>query len=144
MTNQKITKKLTLGPLPASKKIYVQSENFADVKVAMRQIALSEKSENKNFTVYDCSGIYTDQNFLDKIDLNKGLPRLRQQWILERDDVEFYQGRAVKPQDNGILIAGAKPSAPEFDLSEFKPLRAKSDKKPTQMAYARAGIITKE
>ncbi|MDX2083521.1 MAG: phosphomethylpyrimidine synthase ThiC, partial [Rickettsiales bacterium] len=67
-----------------------------------------------------------------------------QQWILERDDVEFYQGRDVKPQDNGILIAGAKPSAPEFDLSEFKPLRAKSGKKPTQMAYARAGIITKE
>jgi phosphomethylpyrimidine synthase len=144
MTNQKITKKLTLGPLPASKKIYVSSPNFADVKVAMRQIALSEKSENKNFVVYDPSGLYTDQDFLDKIDLNKGLPRLRQNWILERGDVEFYQGRDVKPEDNGVTAIGAKPSAPEFDLSEFKPLCAKAGKKPTQMAYARAGIITKE
>lgn len=144
MTNQKITKKLTLGPLPASKKIYVQSERFADVKVAMREIALSEKSENKSFTVYDPSGVYSDQNFLDKIDLNKGLPKLRAQWIMERGDVEEYQGRVVKPEDNGVTALGAKPSAPEFDLSDFRPLRAKEGKKPTQMAYARAGIVTKE
>ena len=144
MTNQKITKKLTLGPLPASKKVHIQSEKFADVKVAMRQIKLSEKSEAKNFTVYDPSGPYSDQDFLDKIDLNKGLPKLRQSWILERGDVEEYQGRVVKPQDNGIFAAGVKASAPEFDLSAFKPLRAKSGAKPTQMAYAKAGIITRE
>ena len=53
MSDQKITKKLTLGPLPASKKIYVQSERFSDVKVAMRQIQLAETSDTKNFTVYD-------------------------------------------------------------------------------------------
>jgi len=139
-----ISKKLTLGPLPASKKIYVPSKNFSDVKVAMREIALSEKSETKNFVVYDPSGVYTDQDYLDKINLNKGLPKLRQQWILERGDVEFYEGRKVKPEDNGVTAAGAKPSAPEFDLSEFKPLKAKAGKKPTQLAYARAGIITKE
>ena len=166
MTNQKITKKLTLGALPASKKIYVQSERFSDVKVAMRQIALSPKSESKNFTVYDPSGVYTDQNFLDKIDLNKGLPTLRKSWILERGDVEEYEGRILKPEDNGLLgMAGSPLSkgggvdaqqseaqrggmnsklAPEFNLSNFKPLRAKPGKKPTQMAYARAGIITKE
>ncbi len=144
MTNQKITKKLTLGPLPASSKIHVSSEKFADVKVAMRQIKLSEKSEAKNFVVYDPSGPYSDQNFLDKIDLNKGLPKLRQSWITERGDVEEYQGRVVKPQDNGIFAANATASALEFDLSSFKPLRAKTGKKPTQMAYAKAGIITKE
>ena len=144
MTNNKITKKLTLGTLPASKKIYVQSDRFEDVKVAMREIALSEKSEAKSFTVYDPSGVYTDQNYLDKIDLNCGLPKLRQQWIKERGDVEEIEGRKVKPEDNGILFGNAKPSAPEFDLSEFKPLRATAGKKPTQMAYARAGIITKE
>ena len=55
MTN-KITKKLTLGPLPGSTKIHVQSNRFADVNVAMRQIQLSETSENKTFTVYDASG----------------------------------------------------------------------------------------
>lgn len=139
-----ISKKLTLGPLPASKKIYVPSEKFADVKVAMREIALSETSVTKNFVVYDPSGVYSDQNFMDKIDLNKGLPKLREQWILERGDVEFYEGREVKPEDNGITVAGAKASAPEFDLSNFKPLRSKKGKNPTQLAYARAGIITKE
>ncbi len=144
MTNQKITKKLTLGPLPASKKIYVPSERFADVKVAMREIKLSEKSENKSFVVYDPSGVYSDQDFLDKIDLNKGLPKLRESWIKERGDVEEIEGRKVKPEDNGILFGDAKPSAPEFDLSQFKPLRGKAGQKPTQMAYARAGIITKE
>ncbi len=140
--SNKITKKLTLGSLPASQKIYVPSENFSDVEVAMRQISLSTKSENKSFVVYDSSGPYTDQNFADKIDLNTGLPRPRQQWILERDDVEFYQGRAVKPEDNG-LGTNTNP-VPEFDLSNFKPLRAKAGKKPTQLAYARSGVITKE
>ena len=143
MTN-KITKKLTLGPLPASKKVYVQSSRFPDVKVAMREIALSEKSEAKTFTVYDPSGVYTDQNYLDKIDVNKGLPKLREAWIVERGDVEEYTGRNVKPEDNGILFGDAKPSAPEFDLSNFTPKKAKAGKKPTQMAYAKAGIITKE
>lgn len=139
-----ISKKLTLGPLPASKKIYVQSERFPDVKVAMREIALAETSENKTFPVYDPSGVYSDQDFQDKIDLNKGLPKLRQEWIKERGDVEEYIGREVKPEDNGITAPGAKSSVPEFDLSEFKPLRAKEGQKPTQIAYARAGIITKE
>jgi len=143
MTTQQITKKLTLGPLPASSKIYVQSDRFADVKVAMRQIQLSETSDNKNFTVYDPSGPFTDQDFLDKIDLNKGLPKLRESWILERGDVEFYEGRNVKPEDNGVA-AGRKPSAPEFDLSNFKPLRAKAGQKPTQLKYARDGVVTKE
>ena len=140
---KQITKKLTLGPLPASSKIYVQSDRFADVKVAMRQIQLSETSDNKNFTVYDPSGPFTDQDFLDKIDLNKGLPKLRESWILERGDVEFYEGRNVKPEDNGVA-AGRKPSAPEFDLSNFKPLRAKAGQKPTQLKYARDGVVTKE
>jgi phosphomethylpyrimidine synthase len=137
-------KYLTLGSLPASEKIYVQSDEFSDVKVAMRQINLSEKSDNKHFTVYDTSGIYTDDKICNSIDLNKGLPKLRQSWILERGDVEEYSGRDVKPEDNGIFVKGAKSSVPQFDLSNFKPLKAKADKKPTQLAYARAGIITKE
>ena len=143
MLSNKITKKLTLGPLPASQKIYVQSERFADVKVAMRQIQLAENSDNKNFTVYDPSGPFTDPDFIAKINLNKGLPKLRHNWILERGDVEFYEGRNVKPEDNGVTAAH-KPSAPEFDLTGFKPLRAKAGKKPTQLKYAREGIITKE
>lgn len=143
---EKITKKLTLGPLPASTKVHIASERFPDVKVAMRQVQLAETSENKTFTLYDASGPYTDPNYMDKIDVNKGLPKLREQWVVERGDVEYYEGRKVKPEDNGLLgrHAGNKPSAPEFDLSNFKPLRAKAGKIPTQMAYAKAGIITKE
>ncbi|MBL6664357.1 MAG: phosphomethylpyrimidine synthase ThiC [Rickettsiales bacterium] len=140
----KISNKITLGPLPASKKIYIQSNRFGDVKVAMRQIKLSETSDLKEFSVYDPSGPYTDQNYLNNIDVNKGLPKLRENWINERGDVEEYQGRIVKPEDNGILIGKTKPSAPEFDLSHFTPKKAKEGKKPTQMAYAKAGIITKE
>lgn len=143
MINNKITNKVTLGPLPASTKIFVESERFSDVKVAMRQIKLAETSENKTFTTYDASGPYTDPNYIDEIDLNKGLPSLRAQWIEERGDVENYVGREIKPEDNGVSV-GKKPSAPEFDLSNFKPLRAKAGQKPTQIAYARAGIITKE
>jgi phosphomethylpyrimidine synthase len=141
LDNKNLTKNLTLGSLPASEKTYIQSEKFSDVKVAMRQINLSNKN---SFTVYDTSGIYTDDNVCSSIDLNKGLPPIRRNWILERGDVEGYSGRDVKPEDNGIFIKNAKSSVPEFDLSNFKPLRAKVGKKPTQIAYARAGIITKE
>lgn len=140
----KISNKITLGPFPSSQKIYVQSERFSDVKVAMRQVELAKTSEAKNFTIYDSSGPYTDENFLNQIDVNKGLPKIRQNWINERNDAEFTEARQVKPEDNGILFGNAKPSAPEFDLSDFKPKKAKIDKKPTQMAYAKAGIITKE
>ncbi|MFT7086746.1 MAG: phosphomethylpyrimidine synthase [Rickettsiales bacterium] len=137
-------KYLTLGGLPASTKTYVQSERFADVKVAMRRIKLAETSENSHFDVYDTSGIYTDNEVCDSIDLNKGLPKLREKWIKDRGDVEEYSGRDVLPEDNGIFVKGAKSSVPEFDLSEFRPVRAKAGKKPTQMEYAKAGIITKE
>jgi phosphomethylpyrimidine synthase len=138
-----LSNKITLGAFPASQKIYVPSKKFADVAVAMRQINLSKTSSTKDFKVYDTSGVYTDQNYLDKIDLNKGLPKIRQSWILERQDVEPYEGRNVRPEDNGKTLAKNK-IVPEFDLANKKPLRAKKNCVPTQMAYARAGIVTKE
>lgn len=141
--SQKIANKITIGPFPASDKIYVQSKNYSDVKVAMRQINLSKSSESKNFVVYDTSGPYTDIKLTDNIDLNKGLQPLRKQWILDRNDVEEYQGRIVKPEDNGVKKSELA-TAPQFDLSNFRPLKAKKQHRPTQMAYARAGIITKE
>jgi phosphomethylpyrimidine synthase len=138
-----LSNKITLGAFPASQKIYVPSKKFDDVAVAMRQINLAKTSTTKDFKVYDTSGVYTDQNYLDKIDLNKGLPKIRQQWILDRDDVESYEGRNIRPEDNGKTLAKNK-IVPEFDLSNKKPLRAKKNNVPTQMAYARAGMITKE
>jgi len=138
-----LSNKITLGALPASEKIYISSEKFADVAVAMRQINLAKTSSTKNFKVYDTSGPYSDSNYLDKINLNKGLPKIREKWILERNDVEYYEGRNVRPEDNGTTLSNLK-TVPEFDLSNHRPLRAKKNLVPTQMAYARAGIITKE
>ena len=138
-----LSNKITLGALPASEKIHISSEKFADVAVAMRQINLAKTSSTKNFKVYDTSGPYSDSNYLDKINLNKGLPKIREKWILERNDVEYYEGRNVRPEDNGKTLSNLK-TVPEFDLSNHRPLRAKKNLVPTQMAYARAGIITKE
>jgi phosphomethylpyrimidine synthase len=137
-------KNLTLGPFPASEKTYVQSERFDDVQVAMRKINLSDKSDNKSFVTYDTSGIYTKNDAEKIVNLEKGLPKLRQNWIVERGDVEECAKREVKPEDNGIFIKGAKSSVPEFNLADFKPLSSKNGQKPTQMAYAKAGIVTKE
>jgi len=130
-----------IKPFPSSTKIYAKSSKFSDVAVAMRQIELSKNSSTKNFIVYDTSGIYTDKNYSNKIDLNKGLPTIRSNWIKERDDVETYIGRHIKPEDNG---KNNKNQVPEFNRENRQILRAKKNKIPTQMAYAKAGIITKE
>jgi phosphomethylpyrimidine synthase len=126
------TTHVTRGPLPASKKTYV-----GDLKVPMREIALEN---GEAFTVYDTSGIYTDSNA--DIDIMRGLPKLRREWILERGDVEEIEGREVQAIDNGRKIAndGHEP----FPATPEKPLRAKPGKNVTQMHYARQGIITKE
>ncbi len=131
--------KVTTGPLPYSHKVLIPTSR-PDVQVAMREIVLSDKNEPP-VRVYDTSGPYTDHNAL--IDLTKGLSELRRQWVLERGDVEEVEGRAQKPEDDG-LKAGQVSHLPAFDRTGRKPLRAKAGKRPTQMAYARAGIVTAE
>lgn len=130
--------KLTLKPFLASKKIYVESPRYKDVKVAMREVSLTS-STLKNFPLYDTSGPFSDQDFIDQIDLNSGLPKLRTQWIVERNDVELYDR-------NHLEINQQKKSSdvPNFPKANNQALKAKANKKPTQLAYARAGIITKE
>ena len=127
--------KVTTGSLPASRKIYV-GEN----RVAMREITVS--GNEPALTVYDPSGIYTDAQA--KIDIYKGLPKIREQWILERGDVEAYDGREIKPEDNGLHGASKGAPVEAYPNVNMRPLRAKNGKAPTQLAYARAGIITKE
>src|SRR5881394_3137973 len=85
---------VTTGPLPASRKIHV-----GDLRVPMREIALSKGSGEPPFMVYDTSGPFTAPAVT--VDIYKGLPKLREQWILARGDVESYIGRKVKPEDNG-------------------------------------------
>ena len=131
---------VTTGALPASRKVYIPGQQHKDVRVAMREIALT--GGEPSLTVYDPSGLYTDEQA--KIDIYKGLPKLRESWILGRGDVEPYTGREVKPEDNGLKGADRGAAVTEFPNVNKAPLRAKPGKNVTQMHYARAGIITQE
>src|SRR5882762_7214563 len=127
-------------PLPASRKVYKTGEIHKGLRVPMREITLHPSSREAPLTVYDSSGPFTDAAV--KIDIERGLPRLREGWITARGDVEAYNGRPVQPIDNG-LTAGAQSDAPEFPNLP-RPYRARSGNAVTQIAYARAGIITPE
>ncbi|MDE3060950.1 MAG: phosphomethylpyrimidine synthase ThiC [Pseudomonadota bacterium] len=132
---------VTTGPLPSSHKIHVAGERHSDIRVPMREIALSKTSGEKPLCVYDTSGPYTDS--AAAIDIHRGLPKLREAWIRARGDVEEYAGRVVKPEDNG-LKSSDREAVREFPHVNPRPLRARPGKAVTQMAYARAGIITPE
>ena len=84
----------------------------------LREIILSEGAGEPNLPVYDTSGPYTDPDVV--IDVNKGLPRHRTAWVLERGGVEEYDGRPVKPADNGNVSASH--AAKEF-TAFHRPLR---------------------
>src|SRR5215469_3447765 len=141
--------------LPNSKKVYVAGQIHADVRVPMREVQLAptkgfdgRTEANEPVRVYDTSGPWGDPDFTGTV--TQGLPPLRRDWIAKRSDVEEYEGRAVKPQDNGHSRVIRRPvpvdstALPvEFTGEKRKPLRAKS-KPVTQLAYARAGIITPE
>ena len=134
-----ITPKVTEGPLPASRKVYVEGRLHKDIKVPQREIDLHPTAGEPPVAVYDSSGPYTDPDVA--IDISAGLPRLRAPWIEARGDVEAYDGRHVKPEDNGF-VSGDK-LTPEFPVRN-RPLRAKDGQAVTQLAYARAGIVTPE
>jgi len=145
------------GLFANSRKIYVEGSR-RDIRVPMREIRLSptktpdgRMTANEPVRVYDTSGPWGDPNFHG--DCDRGLPPLRAQWISERDDVEEYEGRVLKPEDDGYLSAKHADSATYkngkgklvyFDRSARRVLRAKPGKVVTQLHYARAGIITPE
>ncbi|WP_276968418.1 phosphomethylpyrimidine synthase ThiC, partial [Metallibacterium scheffleri] len=131
--------KVVADALPASRKIHVPGALHADVRVPMRQITLQPTSGEPPFTVYDSSGPYTDPQA--HIDIERGLPQLRKGWIEARGDVECINGRAVCPEDDGLASAQARVLS--FPNAR-RPLRARAGRAPTQLAYARAGIITPE
>ena len=96
--------KVTTGPLPASTQgVSSPPDGFPDVRVPLREIALTEKAGEPPFRTYDPSGPYTDA--AAEIDVTRGLPRPREAWISERGGVEQYEGREVKPEDNGNVSA---------------------------------------
>jgi len=140
-------------PLPNSRKVYVTGSR-PDIRVPMREIRQSDtplhssataqsevaRSEpNPPIFVYDTSGPYTDPDA--KIDIRRGLPPLRQQWILERGDTEALAGPSSSYGRE--RLADAKLAQLRFDLGR-RPLRARGGGNVTQMHYARRGTITRE
>ncbi len=129
---------ISTAPFPASKKVYATGEIHENIRVPMREIALTN---GETVTVYDTSGPYTDPDAT--IDVRKGLEALRRPWIEGRGDVEEYIGREPKAIDNGFRNRRAE-DIQAFPNLQRKPLRAKEGRNVTQLHYARQGIITPE
>jgi len=137
---------ISRAPFPCSKKVFVSGE-LHDVKVAMREVSLEDtndsfnnkKTTNAPVTIYDTSGPYTDPNI--EIDIKKGLPLVRDEWIRNRGDVEELDGQTSE-------YGRERFSDTSLDHLRFehirKPLRAKKGKNVSQLHYARKGIITPE
>jgi phosphomethylpyrimidine synthase len=122
-----------MSSFPGSKKVYVTGSR-SDIKVPMREIELSPttgafgEEENLPVRVYDTSGPYTDLNY--SVDITKGLPAIRSTWIHERADVEEYEGREIKPEDNGYNDQNdPRANHNVFPGLKRKPLRAKKREK---------------
>jgi phosphomethylpyrimidine synthase len=146
--------------LPNSKRVYLQGQIHPNVQVPVREITVSDTKSytgavtaNEPVRVYDCSGPWGDPTFAGKSD--EGLPALRSQWIQARGDVQEYDGREVKPMDNGYLSgkhAEFASKAEKNRLVEFpgllgqrrRPIRASKGQPVTQLWYAKQGIITPE
>ncbi|MBN1113679.1 MAG: phosphomethylpyrimidine synthase ThiC [Bacteroidales bacterium] len=144
--NNDINKIITKKPFPGSKKVYVKGEMF-DINVSMREIELSDtvdfdgnRIENQNITVYDTSGPYTDENY--NVDITQGLPKIRQQWILDRGDVE--QLNQMTSQYGNQRLNNTELDSIRFKNHTNKPLIAKQGKVVTQYQYAKQGLITPE
>ncbi|MCQ2215884.1 MAG: phosphomethylpyrimidine synthase ThiC [Bacteroidales bacterium] len=128
----------------------MQGEMFPYIKVGMQKVNLTPSvevdkegnrkvTENEPVLIYDTSGPFSDPNI--EVDLKKGLPRMREQWILDRGDVEQLDG--ITSEYGKMRLADKSLDKLRFEHIQ-KPYRAKAGKAATQMAYAKAGIITPE
>ena len=139
---------ITTDPLPGSSKVY-RVGSREDIRVPMRRIKLdptliqgvdnSESTEiNEPLDVYDTSGAYTDPEVT--IDLEKGLARIRENWIKERDDTQQLRNfssdftRQRNPDSATLAVF----------RNRTLPRKARSGRCVTQMHYARQGIVTPE
>ncbi len=131
--------RIVCDSLPASRKVHRQGSIHAGVRVPMREISVHPSAGEPPLVVYDSSGPYTDPAV--RIDIERGLQPLRREWILSRGDVEPCEDRAMRPQDEdlGAAIAAATPFP-----NLRRPLKGRAGSACTQLAYARAGIITPE
>ncbi len=130
---------------PNSRKVYIPGSR-PDIRVPMREIQLTDThksdgtiEENPSVLVYDTSGPVTDPNF--ELNLEKGLPKLREPWIEERGDTEIYEARGYQAGDDG---QGQDAGRIPFASLSGKARRAKAGANVSQMHYAKKGIVTPE
>ena len=133
---------------PDSEKVYMKGSIHPDIRVGMRRVKLTPtvniengkevRTENAPVYIYDTSGAYSDPDI--EIDLKKGLPRLREEWIKKRD-VELLP--EITSEYGKQRLADKSLDHLRFDHIH-KPYRAKEGKQITQMYYAKQGIITPE
>ncbi|MEC4112603.1 phosphomethylpyrimidine synthase ThiC [Myroides pelagicus] len=137
--------KISQTPFPNSKKVYIEGTLFP-IKVAMREITLSDTKlsngqveKNPPITIYDTSGPYTDANI--QIDIRKGIPRIRAQWITDRNDCNTLT--SITSEYGKARLADEKLDHLRFEF-RHKPKEAKQGANVTQLHYAKKGIITPE
>ncbi|WP_308683792.1 phosphomethylpyrimidine synthase ThiC [Steroidobacter agaridevorans] len=121
---------VSTAALPSSRKVYESGVLHPYIQVPMRAIQLHPSANEPDVVVYDSSGPYTDPRA--NIQIERGLTRIREPWILARKDVEHHESQ--RRTESAIT---------EFPIKQ-PPLRAKAGAGVTQLAYARAGVITPE
>jgi phosphomethylpyrimidine synthase len=138
--------RITRTPFPQSSKVYVSGERYPQLRVPMREIALSDTrhadgrvTHNPPVRVYDTSGPFSDPTVA--IDLKAGLPKLREAWLEGRTDLEQLAG--LSSAYGRERLADPRLSKLRFN-AVTKPYRAKGSVAVTQLAAARAGRITPE
>ncbi|TYC12683.1 phosphomethylpyrimidine synthase ThiC [Bizionia gelidisalsuginis] len=138
---------ITRHPFPSSKKVYIAGKLFPEIKVAMREIALSDTVDsltkkhipNEPVTIYDTSGPYTDPN--KDVNVHNGIERIREQWILDRGNVEQLNSFSSQYCNERLNDK----SLDHLRFGQLKnPMRAKKGENVSQMHYAKKGIITPE
>jgi phosphomethylpyrimidine synthase len=128
------------GERPGSRKVYQPGVLWPDIRVPFREVAVHPSANEPPLTLYDPSGPYTDPTAT--IDIEKGLSKTREPWVVSRGDVEIVANpREVKPEDNGF--AKGEHLAPQFSAPR-RVYRARAGANVTQLEYARRGVITPE
>lgn len=136
-------------PYAQREKVYLNGNIYPDIRIGMQRVNLTPTvtvedgkrcvSPNAPVLIYDTSGPFSDPAI--QVDLKKGLPRMREPWITARGDVEQLDG----PTSDYGRMRRADASLDHLRFEHIAlPYRARAGKQVTQMAYAKAGIITPE
>ncbi|MFF2039609.1 phosphomethylpyrimidine synthase ThiC [Kitasatospora sp. NPDC058170] len=130
-------------PTPAWRKAYREGSR-PDLAVPYREVVLTN---GRTVPLYDTSGPYTDPAY--EPDVRRGLPALRDAWIRQRGDVEEYDGREARPEDDGIKHTSPRGGNLRnldavFPGRPRRPLRGRGGAAVTQLAYAKRGTVTPE